>query len=340
MAFIVTPRQLDLRAELFHQLAQLTSAGIGVIPALEQIKRSPPSRSWREPLQRLLDELALGATVTDALRHLDWLPAFDQALIGAGEKSGRLDACFHMLANYYNDRARLMKQVISQLIYPVALIHFAALIFLIVLPFAHSQFAASLPWLFARAALILSPLYGAAVLLVYVAQGKHGENWRSRFESVLRAVPLLGTARRYLALSRLAAALEALVNAGVNIFESWDLAAAASGSPALRRAVAAWKPDVIAGQMPSEAVRACRLFPETFANLYASGEISGKLDESLRNLHRLYGDDGARKLQNFAQLTTRSVYLLVVLIIAWQIIQFYMGLYGPHSDLSKILQGF
>ena len=340
MAFIVTPRQLDLRAELFHQLAQLTSAGIGIIPALEQIKRSPPSRSWREPLQRLLDELALGATVTDALRHLDWLPAFDQALIGAGEKSGRLDACFHMLANYYNDRARLMKQVISQLIYPVALIHFAALIFLIVLPFAHSQFAASLPWLFARAALILSPLYGAAVLLAYVTQGKHGENWRSRIESVLRAVPLLGKARRYLALSRLAAALEALVNAGVNIFDAWDLAAAASGSPALRRAVAAWKPDVIAGQMPSEAVRACRLFPETFANLYASGEISGKLDESLRNLHRLYGDDGARKLQNFAQLATRSVYLLVVLIIAWQIIQFYMGLYGPHSDLSKILQGF
>jgi type II secretory pathway component PulF len=92
--------------------------------------------------------------------------------------------------------------------------------------------------------------------------------------------------------------------------------------------------------MPSEAVRAARLFPETFANLYASGEVSGKLDESLRNLHRLYGDDGARKLQNFAQIATRSIYLLVVLVIAYQIIQFYMGLYGPHSDLSNILQGF
>ena len=42
----------------YHQLAQLTSAGIGVIPALEQIKRNPPARSFREPLQRLLDELA------------------------------------------------------------------------------------------------------------------------------------------------------------------------------------------------------------------------------------------------------------------------------------------
>jgi type IV pilus assembly protein PilC len=340
MAFIVTPRQLDQQAELFHQLAQLTSAGVGVIPALEQIKRSPPSRSYHEPLQGLLDELARGATVSDALSRLDWLPVFDQAMIGAGEKSGRLDACFRMLAIYYSDRARLIKQVISQLIYPAALLHFAAFIFLVVLPFAHSQFNASLLWLFARAALILSPLYAATVLLIYVTQGRHGENWRARLESVLRVVPVLGTARRYLALARLAAALEALISAGVNIFDAWELAAAASGSPALRHAVADWRPAVTAGQMPSEAVRNSRLFPATFASLYASGEISGKLDESLRNLHRLYGDEGARKLRNFAQVTTRSVYLLVVLIVAYQIVQFYMGLYGPHSDLSKILQGF
>ena len=340
MPFLTTPRQFTQRAELFHQLAQLTSAGMPIIRALEQIKRSPPHRSYREPLQRLLDGLARGATITESLQAFDWLPAFDLALIGAGEKSGRLDACFRMLADYYNDRARLIRQVISQLIYPTVLIHFAAFIFLIVLPFAHSQFNASLPLLFARALLVLFPIYGAVVLLVYVTQGKHGEIWRARIESVLRVVPLLGTARRYLALSRLAAALEALISAGVNIFEAWDQAAAASGSPALRRAVTAWRSKVTDGQLPSEAVHACRLFPETFANLYASGEISGKLDESLRNLHRLYSDDGTRKLHAFAQLTTRSIYLLVVFIIAWEIIQFYAGLYGPHSDLSKVLNGF
>ncbi|HLX95291.1 MAG TPA: type II secretion system F family protein [Verrucomicrobiae bacterium] len=340
MPFFTTPRQLTQRAELFHQVAQLTSAGIPIIRALEQIQRSPPSRSYREPLQRLLEELAQGATVSESLYRLGWLPAFDLALIGAGEKSGRLDACFRMLADYYTDRARLIRQVISQLIYPAFLIHFAAFIFLIVLPFAHSQFNASLPLLFARALLLLLPLYGAVALLVYATQSQHGENWRARLESFLRAVPLLGAARRYLALSRLAAALEALISAGVNIFEAWDLAATASGSPALRRAVAAWKPAVTAGQTPAEAVRACRLFPETFANLYASGEISGKLDESLRNLHRLYADDGARLLYTFAQLTTRGVYLLAVLIVAYKIVQFYSGLYGPHSDLSNVLNGF
>ena len=340
MPLIVSPRQLTQRAELYHQLSQFTSAGIPIVRALEQLKRNPPALSYRRPLQQLLDELAKGATLAESLQALDWLPEFDLALIGAGEKSGRLDTCFRLLADYYNDRARLIKQVISQLIYPVGLVHFAAFIFFILLPFAHSQFNASLPLLFAQAALILSPLYGAVVLLVCATQSKHGENWRAKIESFLHVVPILGTARHYLALSRLAAALEGLISAGVNIFEAWDLAASASGSPALRRAVVAWKPRVVAGEMPSEAVRLCPQFPETFANLYATGEISGKLDETLTHLQRFYGEEGTRKLHAFAQGSARLVYFLVVLFIAYKIIQFYTGLYGPHSDLSNILNGF
>jgi type II secretory pathway component PulF len=174
--------------------------------------------------------------------------------------------------------------VISQLIYPVGLIHIAAFIFLIVLPFAASQFNASLTFLFAKAALILSPLYGAVALMIYATQSKHGENWRARIEAFLRLVPILGTARHYLALSRLAAALEALISAGVNILRpgTWP------PPPAARPPCAGRSPpgnrSVVAGQMPSEAVRLCPLFPETFANLYASGEVSGKLDESLRQI--------------------------------------------------------
>ncbi len=340
MSLIVSPRQYTQRAEFYHQLNQFTSAGIPIVRALEQIKRSPPAASYRKPLQGLLDGLARGTTLAEALQSLDWLPEFDLALIGAGEQSGRLDVCFRTLTDYYNDRARMIKQVISQLIYPVGLIHFAAFIFLIVLPFAHSQFNASLFLLFAKAALILSPLYGAVALMMYATQSKHGENWRARIEALLRPVPILGTARHYLALARLAAALEALISAGVNIFEAWDLAAIASGSPALRRAVAAWKSRLATGQMPSEAVNLCPLFPETFANLYASGEISGKLDESLRNLNRLYNEDGTHKLNAFATWLPRLIYFLVVLVIAYKIIQFYTGLYGPHSDLSNVLKGF
>ncbi|MEI9962428.1 MAG: type II secretion system F family protein [Limisphaerales bacterium] len=173
--------------------------------------------------------------------------------------------------------------------------------------------------------------------MIYATQRKHGEGWRAWIEALLHPVPILGTARRYLALSRLAAALEALISAGVNIIDAWDLAATASGSPALRRAVAAWKPQVIAGKTPAEAVTNCPKFPELFANLYATGEISGQLDDSLKRLHKYYNEEGTRKLHAFAQWTPRLVYLIILLVIAYNIIQFYTGYF---NQISAVMNGF
>lgn len=335
MALIITPGQFSKRAEFYHQLAQLTAAGISLVQSLEQLQRNPPSRSFREPIRRQLEKINQGSTFTESLLTTSgWLPELDIALIEAGEQSGRIDICFRVLADYYQERARITKQALSQLIYPVALIHVAILVFFIVLPFASSQFLASLPLLFLKAALILAPLYLGTGMLIYALQSRHGENWRSLMERALRHVPLLGKARYYLALSRLALTLEALISAGVNIIQAWELAANACGSPALRRSILAWRPQLEAGTTPAEAVSHCSQFPELFANFYHSGEISGKLDESLQRLHRLYQEEGTRKLNAFAEWTPRVLYMIVAGIIAFKIIQFYAGYFSQISALT------
>jgi type II secretory pathway component PulF len=334
MGLILSPGQLAHRAELYHQLAQLVAAGISLTQALERLQRNPPSRSFREPLRRLVENINQGGTFADSLRASSgWLPELDVALFAAGEQSGRLDICFRVLAEYYHERARMLKQAISQLFYPVCLIHAVVFVFLIVVPFAGSRFSASLPVLFLNAALVLMPFYVGTALLIYILQARHGESWRALVESCLRCVPVLGTARYYLALSRLALTLEAMLNAGVNVIQAWELAANACGSPALRRAVIAWKPQVEAGETPATVVTNCSKFPELFADFYRSGELSGSLDDSLQHLHRYYRDEGNRKLQNFAEWTPRILYALVALIIAYKIIQFYGGYFNQISHL-------
>jgi len=100
-------------------------------------------------------------------------------------------------------------------------------------------------------------------------------------ESIALAVPLLRTARKYLCLSRLSAALEALTSAGVDLIEGWQLSAAASGSPAAAGRGGGWKVPLETGATPAELINQSGYFPEMFANLYHTGEISGKLDDSL-----------------------------------------------------------
>ena len=320
MPLTFTPGQFVRRSEFYHQLAQLTAAGISLTAALEQLRRNPPARSYRVPLSRILDLISQGATFSDALLATgSWLPIFDIALLQAGEASGRLDACFKLLADYYTDRARVARQLITDLLYPTFLLHAAVFI----LPFP--QFFLSGDWVaYLRSILtVLAPIYVLVALLVIAGQSRHGESWRAFVEAVLRPVPVLGTARRYLALARLSAALEALINAGVNIVEAWDLASAASGSPALRRTVLAWKPQLNAGQTPAEIVAESRVFPELFANQYMTGEVSGKLDETLRRLQRYYQDEGTSKLHAVAQWLPRVVYLVIALWIAYTVVSFY-----------------
>src|SRR5438445_13283828 len=101
MPLIVTPREFNRRGEFYHQLQQLTSAGLGIVRSLEQLKRNPPSSTYRRATQQLLEQLGKGQPLSESLRTIpDWLPEFDVTLIEAGERSGRLDRCFRMLGDY------------------------------------------------------------------------------------------------------------------------------------------------------------------------------------------------------------------------------------------------
>jgi type II secretory pathway component PulF len=334
MPFIVTPGQLIQRSELYHQLGTLISAGISLPQALETMQRNPPSRSFREPLRQLNSHLSNGCTFTVAVERLgNWIPSFDLALVQAGEQSGRLDACFKLLAIYYRERAQMARQVISDLLYPVFVFHFAIFLF----PFIQFFQDGNLAWYLAQTFGILIPIYAAVFFLIFACQGRHGEKWRSATENVLYKIPLLGTARRQLALARLSAALEALINAGVSILGGWELAATASGSPALRRAVVRWQPLLQTGETPGDLLATTREFPEMFANLYRTGEISGKLDETLLRLHAHYQEEGTRKLRAFSQWTPRLVYAGVAIMVAIRVISFYAGYF---NQVNEVMKGF
>jgi type II secretory pathway component PulF len=330
---IITPSQLNQRSELYHQLGVLITAGMTLHEGLEHLKANPPSRALQPYIARWLDYLKEGCTVTDALsRTGKWMPSFDLALIEAGERSGRLDACFKLLGVYYQERAQMIRQMISDLLYPLFIFHFAVVLF----PFIQFVQDMNVFRFVGSILLVLAPLYAIVFFLIVACQGRHGESWRSGIEKVLRRVPFLGTARRELALARLAAALEALLNAGVGIFGAWELAATASGSPALRRTVLGWRPALEQGTTPSELVSNCEEFPDAFGNLYHTGEISGQLDQTLGRLHTMYQEQGSRRLRMVAQWAPRLIYFGIVIYIGWKILAYYSGYFSQINQIENM----
>src|SRR6188768_2269429 len=130
MSIIVTPGQLKQRGEFYMQLAQMTSAGVSITHGVEMMRKSGPSARFKHIAERLGQYLERGATFTESLRATSKsIPEFDIALIEAGEASGRLDQCFRILGEYYKERGSLASRVLSQLMYPVFLFHFAVFLF-------------------------------------------------------------------------------------------------------------------------------------------------------------------------------------------------------------------
>lgn len=334
MALLISPRALAQRGEFYYQLSAMIRAGLPLIGALQTLAKSPPAAGYRRPIQRILLELQNRNTFTGALATIgDWLPVFDKALLEAGEKSGRLDECFRLLANYYEERAKLAREVIGQMLYPVIILHLAILIFppsLLKEAFWDGAWGAFL----ASKVIGYGLLYGGAFALVTATSGARSQWWRAAMETLLGLVPVLGRARQNLALARLTAALEALFSAGVGIVEAWELAARASGSPSLAREVMQWRPKIeVEQRTPGEILADASAFPAMFTSLYRTGEISGQLDETLRRLHEYSRVEGHRQMQMFTRVLTIGVIVSIMVAIGVQIVLFWVGYFNNIGNM-------
>jgi type IV pilus assembly protein PilC len=171
-------------------------------------------------------------------------------------------------------------------------------------------------------------LYACVFFVLYLGQANRGFALRYWLEKIWHRVPMFGPALKELKLSRLSFSLHALLNAGVNIREAWESAASASGSPWLATSVRAWLPDLDRGLLPSEVLKRREDFPRTFRDLYATGEVSGQLDDSLQRLAKLYHEEGTRHLKSAAGVATGLVYGAVGITVAFIVIRFWTNYYG------------
>jgi type II secretory pathway component PulF len=330
---IITPGQLIRRANFYFQLSSLLTAGVPIIQALEMTRgKSRGAYAWH--IGVILDRLKQGSTFGDSVSATgDWLPLFDRALLAAGETSGRLDASFRTLGDYYTERATMLREIISGMAYPIFVLHLAVLIF-------PTSYLTRLFWnngvqeFVLQKAIVLLPCYALVALFIYAFQASRGQQWRALLERITNAIPLVGGARRDVGMARLSGAMEALLSAGVNIIQAWELSANATASARIKNAVAVAIPKMEAGVPPSETLHHSTVFPELFCSLYATGEATGRLDDALRRLRNHYDEQATLKLRNIANWTPKLAFLCVAIGVGYSIIKFYMGYFDQINQIG------
>lgn len=314
---ILTPKRIEQRAEFYRQVSTMMDAGLSLIQSLQILNRPHHFRMFAQPISRLLKRLEQGATFTEAAASIRWVSDFDLALFDVGEKSGRLDACFRLLAEFYHQRAKALRKAIGHLLYPLFVVHVAILLF----PFPELFLTGNFSRYLIQIGSFFVPLYSLIFIVMYLSQGQHGTLIRSILEKVFAQVPLLGMGQKALSLSRFCLSLQSLLNAGTNMGQAWRLAANASGSPQLQREVASYEMQIEKGKTPGELLSHSRFFPEMFVSTYQNGEISGRIDTNLKRMHTHFQDEGFGKLELFAFWFPWLIYLFILMGVAFHILR-------------------
>ncbi len=288
-----TPLQGKLFERFAHRLAALNGAGVPLADALSLMARSD-ARLGRHA-QKALDSVRRGETLAAHLSSLPRGPSPEMiALIRVGEETGTLAAQLQLVADTLSRKAAFQKELISQLIYPLALCVLIILTLFFLAHFVLPQFeeifaagnAAPPPetafvldagrvireWGWAFPAIILGGVVSIRLLRA---------RYRGPLDRFTIKLPFLGALTKTAEMARFCRSLGALLIGGCTMAEALPIARAAVFNQSLLDGHEAAADGVRLGAPLSDAIAAKGLFPDEALELIRIGERTGQLGAML-----------------------------------------------------------
>ncbi len=320
---------------LCRQLATAYKAGIPVLQSLELASRQTRRRNVRNMLQQMAFDIRQGSTLHQAAQNQSrHLPGFFVELLGAGEMGGRLDIMLEDLADYYEDRQAMQRQIISQLAYPAFLVVFAWM----AIPFAMQAVSSAVgpsagafnlnthiaTWAAGR---VHSGIRAGIVLAIIVVLARLGVfQWISGAATTF-LWPFSKVARK-LAMARFFRTFSLLLSSGMGTTAAIERSASVINNPYIERDLLKAIPAVREGSTLSDAFSRCRYVTPAAHEMLIVGEQSGELDNLLRKLSLYFQNEAMHALRVSIQLGVQLVVVAIMVTIGYFIIRFYMTLYG------------
>jgi general secretion pathway protein F len=313
------------RASFHEQLRVMLQAGLPIGDAVRQAGLSAGGE-YAAQAEAWSRKLGSGQSLSEIMAAAD-MPALDVALMRAGEKSGHLPELCSDISTHYRHAIRLRNMVISQLVYPVILVHVTLLAATIVLVFILNYPA----WLIAAAPLGLWAVIGLLWLI-----------WQwlpARTKAQLALSKGCGFVLWPLLAANTCSVLRAALSAGMLAPDALELSAGACGNhilgDRLRRAGA----DVRHGRLPdvTSALQTSGL-PDLVIDLCRSGEKAGALDQNLGQATTVMRESFRMRSEWSARLACSFIYGGAMVGAVVVVVGFYMGYLGFINELMDDIE--
>lgn len=281
---------------LFAQFSRLLKAGINPARAFDEVGRVTPYEHFKGSFRELSDDATNGRNLSATMeRYPDLYPDHVVGMIRAGETGGFLPDAFMTLADQAEEAYKFKRfHWFIWYLAPRALVAvplaFAAIDALIIAykrtdtfvsPSVWSVFLEKLIWPYGPIILAI----GAAMLLLRWWLSTHRMR-RFRHAMGLK-MPIYGPRARNESISLFTWTLSKLSRAGISPHRSWQLATEAVPNLEMQARLTEAAARMESNTRLSEVIFGSKLFPDEYAPILSTGELTGDLTGALDQLERV-----------------------------------------------------
>ena len=301
-----------------RQLSTLQDAGLPIIRGLKILASQMKKGLLKKTTLRVIEDVEGGNTLSGAFaKHPRVFDKLYVNVVKAGEAGGALDIILQRLANFREKTERLVRKIISAMIYPAVVMVAAAGILIGLMIFIIPNFAKifeelnlELPaptkmlitfsmilktqWMF-----IPAVPFGAFVL--YKILGKI-KKIRLVIDKTKFKLPIFGAIINKSTVSRFSRTLATLISSGVPILDALNNVREATGNAAMAQAIQHIHDSIRSGESIAKPLRASEICNEMVVNMVEVGEETGELDKMLTKVADNYDDEVDRAVEAMVSL--------------------------------------
>jgi type IV pilus assembly protein PilC len=343
----VTPRNLAI---FTRQFSVMIDAGLPLVQCLELLGKEEPDKRLAGAIGQVKEDVEGGASLADAMQKRPY--AFDPLytnMVAAGEAGGILDTILKRLATFIEKQAKLVSQVRSAMIYPIAVLSIAVIVVMVILwkviPTFTSLFeglGATLPlptriviWM-SKKLIISMPFIVIGVVLAGYMFRRYYQTpaGRMRVDGMLLKAPLVGKIFRKIAVARFCRTLSTLIGSGVPILDGLDITAKTSGNAVIESAISQVRGKIERGETIAQPLRATGVFPPMVAQMIGAGESTGALDAMLAKIAEFYEEEVDVAIAGLLTILEPALICVLGVIVGGIVISMYLPLFNIISQLS------
>ncbi len=301
-----------------RQLSTLQDAGLPIIRGLKILATQMRRGLLKNTTLWVIEDVEGGSTLAGALaKHPKVFDKMYVNIVKAGEISGALDVILLRLADFLEKTERLVRKIISAIIYPTVVSVLAMGILMGLMIFIIPNFAKifeemnlELPtptrilitcsnmikthWMFI-------PAVPFGVFMIYKILGKI-KRIRLLIDHTKFKLPIFGAIINKSTVSRFSRTLATLLSSGVPILDALNNVKDATGNAAMAQAIENIHDSIRGGETITRPLRASKICDEMVVNMVEVGEETGELDKMLTKVADNYDDEVDKAVEAMVSL--------------------------------------